>query len=275
MTDAAEWSGAVGDVWADEWRRTDRAFAELSGRLDAAILSVAPAGPFHAFDIGCGAGGTSLALAAARPDADVLGGDISSSLIAMARERAAAVAGHAAFETGDAIALATANGPFDLLYSRHGVMFFADPARAFAAFHAAARPGGRLVFSCFGDPAVTAFAGPLARALGLPAPQMGDAPGPFAFADPAYVTRLLGDAGWRDVGAEPFAFAYRVGGGDAPLDDAVQYLSRIGPAASALRKADPARQDAIRARLRTFLIDYASDSAVDLPAAAWLWSTRA
>ena len=64
---------------------------------------------------------------------------------------------------------------------------------------------------------------------------MGDAPGPFAFADPAYVTRLLGDAGWRDVGAEPFLFAYRVGGGDAPLDDAVRYLSRIGPAASALR----------------------------------------
>lgn len=274
MTNASEWSGPVGDVWADEWRRTDRAFAELSNRLDAAILAAAPAEPFRAFDIGSGAGGTSLAVAVARPDATIVGGDLSPALVSVARDRASE-ARNLAFESGDAVELAVAHGPFDLFYSRHGVMFFPNPAQAFAAFHRATRPGGALVFSCFDNPAANAFAGPLAAALDLPVPRAGDAPGPFAFADPDHVAGLLQQAGWRDARPEPVAFAYRVGAGAAALDDAVGYLSRIGPAAAAMRGADPAGREEIRHELRRFLAGYADDSVVDLPAAAWLWSARA
>lgn len=274
MTNANDWSGAVGEVWADEWRCTDRAFADLSIRLDAAIVSAAPPSPFRAFDIGCGAGGTSLALAAARPDGDILGGDLSQQLVAVARERADGVP-NLRFETGDAPSLAEANGPFDLLCSRHGVMFFSDRTAAFARLRSATRHGGALVFSCFGDPDAAAFAGPLARALDLPVPRAGDAPGPFAFADPVFVADLLTAAGWRDTRSEPVSFGYRVGAGITARDDAVRYLSRIGPAAAAIRGADPTRRDRIRAGLNDFLIDYVGDSVVDLPAQAWLWSARA
>lgn len=274
MTGSAEWRGPVGDVWAEEWRRTDRAFAVLSRALDAAILAAAPAGAFRALDIGCGAGATSLALAAARPDADIVGVDLSPALVATARERGA-VHTNLTFEVEDATRPAAAGTPFDLLYSRHGVMFFPDPAHAFAALRDTARPGGALIFSCFADPEANAFAGPLARSLDLPPPQAGAAPGPFAFADPDHVARLLAAAGWRDLRHEAIAFPYRVGGGDAALDDAVGLLSRIGPVAAAMRGSDPARRLVLRGGLRAFLAEYLNDNAVDLPAAAWLWSARA
>lgn len=274
MTEAADWQGAVGDVWADEWRRTDRAFAALSEKLNAAILAAAPAGAFQALDIGCGAGGMSLALAAARPDATILGVDISPALIGVARDRAG-TAQNLGFEAQDVVEAAGNAGPFDLLYSRHGVMFFPDPDAAFAALHAAAAPGAAIVFSCFADPADNGFAGPLAHALGLPPPQAGAAPGPFAFADPAATAALLTRTGWRGLRHERVEFPYRVGAGEAPLDDAVAFLARIGPAAAAMRGADPARRAALREGLRTFLADYVDDKVVDLPAAAWLWSAHA
>ena len=48
MTDQSEWTGKVGNVWADEWRRTDRSFGPVTERL----LQVARAAPFaQALDI--------------------------------------------------------------------------------------------------------------------------------------------------------------------------------------------------------------------------------
>ena len=38
---------------------------------------------------------------------------------------------------------------FDLLFSRFGVMFFADPVAAFTNLHSALKPGGRLCFNCW------------------------------------------------------------------------------------------------------------------------------
>nr|WP_241769019.1 class I SAM-dependent methyltransferase [Sphingomonas melonis] len=101
MTTATDWTGRVGRTWAAEWQRTDRSFANLSPHLDAAIRSAAPAGPFHAIDIGCGAGATSLALAHARPDATVTGLDLSADLIRTARARAGD-RGTVTFHHGDA-----------------------------------------------------------------------------------------------------------------------------------------------------------------------------
>jgi len=40
MTSAGDWTGRVGHVWAAEWRRTDRSFADLARHLDAAIVHV-------------------------------------------------------------------------------------------------------------------------------------------------------------------------------------------------------------------------------------------
>ena len=273
MTNATEWIGPVGDVWSREWRRTDRSFAGLDPALDARIAAAAP-DTGRALDIGCGAGRTSLALAAARPGLAVTGLDLSPALVAIARQRAG----------GDPLLdfhVADATRPpgdrrFDLLCSRHGVMFFDDPETAFARLHAAVVPGAALVFSCFRSARENAWASTLSAAVGVAPPALqGYAPGPFAFADPAFVGPLLARAGWRDATAEPVDYDYIAGEGDDPIADALSFFQRIGPSAPAFRGLVGPEREAIAARLATALAPYRHGSRVTLPAAAWIWTARA
>lgn len=271
MTSGYDWAGRVGDVWADEWRRTDLSFGDLSAHLNAAILAAAPRAGL-AVDIGCGAGGTSIALAAARPDLSVIGIDLSASLVATARERGAACP-NLSFRHGDATELGDL-AP-DLFFSRHGVMFFDDPVAAFARLRAAARPGARLVFSCFDDIDRNPWATEAAAAItnGPPA-RPGTSPGPFAFADPDHVRAILTASGWH---GDPQAISYtqRAGEGPHAMDEALAFFSRIGPAAARLRELDDAAREEGRQRLRVVLADRLRNDAVDFPAAAWIWSCQA
>ncbi len=271
MTTATDWSTRVGEVWAEEWRRTDRAFAGLAPHLDASIAAVAPADPFAALDIGCGAGATAATLATAHPQASVTGVDLSADLLAVARARHRDLPS-LTFRHGDALDVAEALAPLDLLFSRHGVMFFADPAAAFARLHHATAPGGALVFSCFAAVADNPWATMIAPA---PERSAGYVPGPFAFADPQLPAAILAAAGWRAAEPVLVRFAYRVGEGDDPVADAAGFLSRIGPAASRLRAAAAADRPALAARLREMLAAQRIGAAIDFPAAAWIWTARA
>lgn len=271
MTTAPDWQARVGDVWAAEWRRTDRSFADLSRHLDAAILAVAPT-EGQAVDLGCGAGATSLALAAARPSLSVLGVDLSESLVAVAQQRAADQAlTNARFTTGMVPDALTDAAPFDLAVSRHGVMFFDDPAAAFRGITAALRPGAPLVFSCFRSAAENDWAVRSVDALGgqLDSPT-GYAPGPFAFADQAMVERLLTDAGFTDVAFARADYRYRAGEGPDPVGDAIDFFHRIGPVSRTIAATAEADRPALLERLRVMLADQAANGVVEFPAAAWI-----
>ncbi len=271
MTGAAEWIGQVGQAWAHEWTRTDRAFAPLTQRLLAALDEIAPERG-RCIDIGCGAGETAIALAALRPDLAIVGADISDDLIAAARQRSSAP--NLAFIAGDAVATAAAQAPIDLFISRHGVMFFDDPAAAFTALRDAAARGARLLFTCFRDWSLNSFISDLAPLLGG-GPPPADQPGPFAFADEGHVRAILATSGWTDVQAEPIDFAFRVGEGPDPVADGVAFLSHIGPAARALREWPQAERPALLAALADRCRARLNGDAVDFPAAAWLWSASA
>lgn len=277
MTRAAEWEGAVGDVWAAEWRRTDRSFAGLSPALDAAILAAAPARSGRAVDLGCGAGETSIALAVARPDLAVTGADISPELVRIAAGRAAGLP-NIRFAVADVAgeAAGIASGA-DLLFSRHGVMFYDQPAEVFAAMRAAVAPQARLVFSCFRAPSLNPWAGALAVTVAgasVPPPPT-DAPGPFAFADPDRVTALLALAGWTAEPPRTIDYAYIAGEGDDPVGDAAGFFRRIGPVSAAFKTAAEADRPAILDRLTAALAEHRRGDRVTFPAAAWIWSAHA
>lgn len=87
MTGAFDWQGKVGDVWAVEWRRTDRSFTELTDHLHGRVIAAAPPSG-RAVDIGCGAGETSIALALAKPGLTVTGIELSADLLDIARSQA-------------------------------------------------------------------------------------------------------------------------------------------------------------------------------------------
>lgn len=272
----SEWTGPVGDVWASEWRRTDRSFAALGAALEAAILERAPdTGRF--VDVGCGAGTTSMAVAAARPGATVIGLDLSSNLIDVACQRATGLA-NLSFAIGDATQTIAGHAPVDLIASRHGVMFFDDPVAAFVRLHAAARTGAPLVFSCFRTMAENVWAHETIGAMSSVDDVSTDGaipPGPFAFADKARVEGILAAAGWQSPTATAIDYVYRAGEGDDPVADAVSFFARIGPAARALRAALDTDRAATLAIITAACERHRAGNAVDFPAAAWIWTATA
>ncbi|VXD03633.1 class I SAM-dependent methyltransferase [Sphingomonas sp. 8AM] len=145
----------------------------------------------RAADLGCGIGDTTLALAATQPGLRVTGIDLSPALIAIARARAVPDAGAgmdrkgvpaaATFVVGDVLKVLPTLVPLDLLVSRHGLMFFTDPASAFVALRATVTPGAPLVFSCFAPRAENEWVTAPESAVGQMSPTAeGYAPGPLA-----------------------------------------------------------------------------------------------
>jgi SAM-dependent methyltransferase len=275
MTSANDWSGQVGDVWAEEWQRTDRCMAGLAVHLNAAILDMAAPGSAAIVDIGCGAGATSIATARALPERRLVGVDISPSLIGIAAERAGDL-GNLSFRCGPAEDHLAGLAPVDLLVSRHGVMFFPDPIAAFSALRRGTVRGAGLVFSCFRAPALNPWATELvSAAIGqVPPPATGYVPGPFAFADPDVVRAILTEAGWSRIEGRPVDFPYRAGQGIDPVADALSFFQRIGPAAPLLRQARVEERAAMLGRIEAVIAHHRSGDVVDFPAAAWLWSAH-
>ncbi|GAA4717521.1 class I SAM-dependent methyltransferase [Sphingomonas lutea] len=270
-----DWSGASGDAWAQHWRSTDRALAPVGAALDAAIAAAAPPGAFRAFDVGCGPGTTALALAERRGDAHVIGCDVSAPLIAIARARAEDIA-NAEFLVGDAEAVVAAHAPFDLIFSRHGVMFFGDPARAFRGLRGAAAPGAHLVLSCFRAWDANPWASLLeAAAAGAPATPPESGPGAFAFADAEEVGDMLAQAGWAAAEATALDFDYVAGAGEDAVEQAVTFLTTIGPASRIIAELNGDARAAAVARLRDALRARLGDYRVVFAGAAWIWTAQA
>ena len=156
-------------------------------------------------EIGCGTGAATVPFAeAVGPQGRVLGVDISEPMLAAAQRRIAE-SGLANISLMEADAQVHPFEPdrFELIASRFGVMFFADPVAAFSNLLPAAQPGGRLCFVCWGpleENAHWLIPYKIAeRHLGPPEPRPAHAPGPLAFSDPAYVRSILDKAGFTNV----------------------------------------------------------------------------
>ncbi|MGE0178510.1 MAG: trans-aconitate 2-methyltransferase [Sphingomonas sp.] len=273
MTDASEWRGRVGDAWAEEWRRTDRSLSGIQQALLDTLLPLLP--PAAAvLDIGCGAGATSLALADIRPDARITGLDLSEPLIAAARDRAGK---RAVFEIGDASAWNPADGRrFDVLMSRHGVMFFDDPVAAFRHLRGLAVAGAPLIFSCFRGRDENRWAADLVPVIHQFAPQQAALPpppqGPFAFADPERIRSILAGAGFDAARIEPVDCDFITGEGVDPVAETIAYFRRIGPFAALSRDLEEARRDEALAMVEAIAAGHRSGDRVVFSAAAWIVS---
>jgi SAM-dependent methyltransferase len=231
-------------------------------------------------DVGCGCGQTTLDLAhRVGSTGFVLGIDISTVMLDRARELARTTGlGPVRFENADAQTHAFVSDSFDVVFSRFGVMFFADPEGAFANLHNALARGGRLAFVCWRSlPENPWMAVPIAAALQHvdPPPILApDAPGPFAFADAQRVRGILTGAGFDDVTLAELDETLTVGGG-GELDRTVDFLLQMGPTAAALREASPAKVSQVQAAVREVLVPYHQDGVgVRMASASWIVSAR-
>ncbi len=264
------WNGAPGEKWVRNQAIMDASLADATAGLLA--LARVRAGE-RVLDIGCGSGETSLL--AARVAGQVTGVDISKPLLTLARHRAEGVA-NLRFVDADAAHHRFAP-EHDLLLSRFGVMFFDDPAAAFANIRTAAAPGGRLAFVCWRAPAENEYAAmpfEIARPLMPPLPQADpQAPGPFALSDPDRLRGILAGAGFSAIGIDRLDGVMRMG---ATAEQAGIQATSLGPTARALAKFD----DSVRARVLAAVTDAfraypVTDGQITCRIACWLVGARA
>jgi SAM-dependent methyltransferase len=271
----AYWNGPGGQRWADRQHTQDIVLAPISDVLiDRASAKAAE----RIIDVGCGCGATSRALARkVGPDGHVLGVDISAPMLARARQLVPPGC-PVDFVLADATVYPFHPASSDLLVSRFGVMFFAEPALSFANLRRALRPSGRMTFACWREPRDNPFFMVPLQAVYKHAPklpQLGpEEPGPFSFASEARVHRILGEAGFSGMAMEPCDLSLDIAVGRG-LEAAVESALEIGPAARALAEQTPAVRAAAANSIREALMPFIRGQAIPLGASIWIVTASA
>jgi protein-tyrosine-phosphatase/SAM-dependent methyltransferase len=259
---ADSWTDSRADRWVSVADAIDRQLGPVS---DALFAAAAIETGESVLDVGCGTGPTTRRAAAlAGAGGAVVGLDIATAMLDAARAEPVPE-GSAPIEwlEADAVRWEPPDRPFDVVISRFGVMFFSDPAAAFATLHRATAPGGRLCAAVWGhrqespvfEVPLDAVLAELARA-GEHHPDVPPADaGPFSLGDPAAAVALLTGAGWVDVQWRAQRVTLPVGGGAGP-DEAAHLSMQLGPARIVTAELAPARQAEIEAAVAVALADH-------------------
>jgi SAM-dependent methyltransferase len=265
----AYWNGPIGRAWAKQQEKRDRDHAGITEPL----MEWAAVKPNEAvLDIGCGAGTTTLMLAArVGPNGKAMGVDLSGPMLEVAHRRAEAARGPAQFVQADAAEYAFEKQVFDLGFSQFGVMFFADPVAAFRNIRRALRKRARIAFACWRSPAEHLWSSipeSAARPF-LPEPPPADphAPGRFSLRLPDRIKQVLGGAGFYAIEIEKLDARTFAG---ATPEEAASSAIDSGPLQRTLADADEVTRQKVRDAVTARLADEMGPDGIYLTSAAWL-----
>ncbi len=259
----AFWNGAMAEGWVAVEAYIDRIMLPMT---EVALARLAPKAGERIMDVGCGCGGTSRAIAAS--GATVWGVDISDKMIKQARANAGAI-DNLSFSVVDA-AHAEYASDHEAIFSRYGVMFFADPVAAFRNLRSALVSGGRLVYLCWQSPSLNPW---IATGIEALTPYMDgpppdpNAPGGFSMADPERTAGILRDAGFSSVAVEPLVVPLALGDG---VDEILLFHETVGPLSTVVPQLDQAQATAARMAVRSAYEAQLGDEGLKLDAATWL-----
>ncbi|MEQ1549044.1 MAG: methyltransferase domain-containing protein [Chakrabartia sp.] len=273
-----DWAGEMGAKWLANLER----FEGMIAPIGEALLKQADFKPGErVLDIGCGGGGTTIAIAqAVAPLGDVLGIDISPDLMIASTQRANdSGASNIRFICADASTVQLADAPFDRLFSRFGSMFFAEPHNAFANLHSLLRPGARIDLAVWGPPRenlwMMEMMGVVRRYVDIP-PAVPRTPGPFAFEDLDYLNEILASGGFSEANVIPYNGLQPIGGVNAAPRDAVSFVLSSMAVGRALDEQGADVRAAAEADLvELFQNHYVAEQGVMMQGKAWLVSATA
>jgi ubiquinone/menaquinone biosynthesis C-methylase UbiE len=266
----AYWNGVGGRKWTDRQELQDVILAPVSELLFART-AVEPGE--RVIDIGCGCGATTIELARrVGPKGSVVGVDVSVPMLARAQRRV--LPGMPVeFIEADATVYRFPPARADLLCSRFGVMFFAEPTLSFANMRTALRSGGRLVFACWRAPEKNPWMTLALKEVYKHVPTLPESgpedPGPFSFANADRVHRILDQAGFSAITLAPVDLLIDLATGRG-LDAAVATALAVGPASRALEGQSPGSRENAAASIRAALAPFQQGQTVPLAAAIWI-----
>jgi SAM-dependent methyltransferase len=246
----------------------------------AAMAAHPPPAGGRALDVGCGFGDTTQELARLVGDGEAVGVDVAEPFVEQARREAeAAGVGNASFRVAD-VQVAEFEPEFDYVFSRMGVMFFANPVQALRNIRAAMRPGSVLcavVWRRKLDNDWTHRAELVVERY-LDHPEESDeptcGPGPFSMANADTVSEQLKLASFEQISLRRCDLPIKLGD---DLEAAVELTMALGPAGEVLRlwgdRVDEIRPT-IAAEIRAALADFETPEGVMGPASTWILSAR-
>lgn len=212
-------------------------------------------------DVGCGTGQSTLQLAERTGSSGcVIGVDIAPHSLEAARARA----GHLPWvklEKADAACLDLPDQSIDIIYSRFGVMFFADPIQAFGNLRRMLRPSGRIGFVCWQPIAENELDYLPLEAAGL---KLANAPH-VSFEQPLRIRDVLHGAGFAEIAVDPFETEVSCG----DVDKTMTVVMQVGALGKALRD-EPHFRDEVEPRVRAVINARAMEAGVNLSAATWI-----
>lgn len=265
---SSEWAAARGDKWAAQLSAMEATLAPVDAPLISALQVDAPVG---IADVGCGGGATAREILRRAPRGTTIDGfDVSSTLVEHARQRLSPdERDRVTFAVADVATAAPARA-YDRLVSRFGVMFFDDPAAAFANLLGWLAPGGRFAFAVWGrlseNTWMTGVRDVVARIVDVPKTDH-EAPGPYRYADAAKLIALLDGAGFRELDVHEWRGTLPVGGGLPPAEAARFALSAFSAFGDLLAAAGDGAVDEAQRKLTVSLSARAPDGIVRMDAA--------
>jgi SAM-dependent methyltransferase len=274
------WNGRAGASWVRHNSLLEELLSE-PGRRCMELFDLPSSA--QVLDVGCGCGNQTLDWASCLdPSCNIIGVDISEPMLALAEDlksaNQSALQANVSFLLGDASEALFPEASFDAIYSRFGVMFFADPTAAFAQLRSNLKPDGQLGFVCWQSPALNPFfTAPMQAALTVlppPPPAKPGAPGPFGLSDKERSYGILSEAGFTEVTIEPLQLELSAGA-DRSFDELFQELVQIGPAAALIAESDPALAEQAKTAVYETLGEfYSVGNGVRFEANFWLVSAR-
>jgi SAM-dependent methyltransferase len=272
------WSGPLFERFV---RFRDPMTAGLGAHGEVALAAHTPVPGDRALDIGCGFGDTTRRLAELVGDGEVVGVDVAEPFLEVAREEAAAAGvGNVDFRVGD-VQVADLGGPYDYVFSRMGVMFFANPVAALRNVREAMRPGGRFCAVVWRRKLDNSWVWEAEQVVEkyLDHPEESDeptcGPGPFSMANADTVTDQLAIAGFESIELLRSDLPLRMG---MTLHDAAELTMALGPAGEVLRlwgdRAGEIRPT-IAAEIRAALARFETEDGVLAPSSTWVVSAVA
>ncbi len=271
----SEWAGAMGDRWAANVTSFEYMISDIG---EALLAHAGYTDGESVVDVGCGAGPTSVRLAElVGPQGRVKGVDIAPQLIALANARSGGNA-NLSFQTLDAQTGAAQGAPFDRLFSRFGVMFFADSVAAFRNMRGWLKPGALMDFAAWGPPAANPWfarvGAILQKHFDTPRPDP-PAPGPMRFADIEATIAMLEVAGFSDVTCEVHDTLLPIGDISGTVEAAIAFAMNSGQVAALSAEKPHVSLDAVRADFTAMVEEFVTVDGVRVPGQALFYSARA
>jgi SAM-dependent methyltransferase len=218
----------------------------------------------HVLDVGCGAGQTTRDAARLAVAGSVTGIDVSAAMIDRARRLTDADGLHnVTFEQADAEHHDFGAQRFDVVISRFGTMFFADPVAAFTNIGRAMRPSARLVMMVWQDHDRNEWSVSIQRSIA----HSPGGPDPFSLADPATVAQILERAGF---GEPAFTDVHEPVYYGPDIAAALDWVSGFSYVNDVLQRLDPASAERVRTQVRQLLAAHARADGVWFDSRAWL-----